>query len=283
MITEGGSYQGHWESTDFDVPAVRIETSDPVVIENSRVRGKGTLIQLAGSNGHLTVRNVTGYGLNPDEFDKGNALVETKVAWNEVINEPYRSRTEDVISLYQTTGASEEDPIKIHNNYIQGSYPADPSRYGHSGGGIILGDAGGGYQHAFNNQVVATTNYGIAIAGGEHNRFYDNRVVSSGHLPDGRYIAGQNVGLYIWNQSDTPFGDAQAYDNVSGWVRIGNEYPTGRNDGWVYENPKEARYDATRWKNNVSIEDRITSETERAEWIRWMQKLNESGVGIGPQ
>ena len=349
VITEGGTYQGRWESTEAGTPAVLINTSDPVVIENSEIRSKGELIYLTSvQGGQLTVRNVTGYGSNPNregafpgrfvrannyksvtvehcyfentsgillhnsvsgasakvlynrarniegrysdgnggwqegtkwnvqflQLDKGKELVDTEVAWNQIVNEPYQSRVEDVINLYSTSGTS-TDPIKIHDNYIQGAFPADPATDSYNGGGIMLGDNGGSYQRAYDNQVVSTSNYGIAIAGGEYNQFYNNRVVSSGYLADGTYIASQNVGIYIWNQSpEAPFREAEAYNNVVGWVREG-----GRNDGWI----GNGGADAARWENNESIAGEITQQTEQAEWDRWIQKLSDAGVIVGPQ
>ena len=348
VITKGGTYQGRWESTEVGTPAVLINTSEPVVIENSEVRGKGDLIFLTSvQGGQLTVRNVRGYGENPNangafpgrfvrandyrsvtvehcylentsgillhnsvpgatakvlrnqakniegrysdgnggwqggtkrnvqfvQFDKGEGLVDTEVAWNQIINEPYKSRVEDVINLYNVSGTS-TSPMRIHDNYIQGAYPADPATDSFNGGGIMLGDNGGGYQRAYNNQVIGTSNYGVAIAGGEYNQFYNNRVISSGYLSDGTYIASQNVGIYIWNQSDAPFRGAEAYDNVVGWVREGS-----RNDGWI----GNGGADASRWENNESIAGEITQQTEQAEWDRWTQKLSEAGVTVGLQ
>ena len=44
VITHGGTYSGTWESDDRSVPAVVVKTSEPVIIENSVVRGRGDLI-----------------------------------------------------------------------------------------------------------------------------------------------------------------------------------------------------------------------------------------------
>jgi hypothetical protein len=65
-ITKGGTYSGNWQSTKPDVPAIKIETSEPVIIINSHLKGPGDLIQAldtAGSN--ITVRNSAGLGVNP--------------------------------------------------------------------------------------------------------------------------------------------------------------------------------------------------------------------------
>ena len=65
-ITTGGTYSGNWTSTNPSVPAVLITTDQPVIIQNSTVSGPGDLILLNGkSMANLTVRNVTGTGLDP--------------------------------------------------------------------------------------------------------------------------------------------------------------------------------------------------------------------------
>jgi hypothetical protein len=65
-ITKGGTYSGNWQSTKSDLPAVKIATSEPVIIINSHLKGPGDLIQAldtAGSN--ITVRNSVGLGVDP--------------------------------------------------------------------------------------------------------------------------------------------------------------------------------------------------------------------------
>ena len=346
VITSGGTYSGSWKSLDSNVPVIRIRTSEPVVIENSVLRGAGHLIQVDhGRDAHLTVRNVHGRALHPTVAGKypgrflhvetyrfvrvensymedtsgmylyrstpgaiaqvvrnrarnidgrradgeggftsdffrvqfvqlayGDGLVDSEIAWNEIINEPFASRVEDVISAYRTSGHSADDPVRIHNNFIRGAYPADPTRDYFSGGGIMLGDAGGAHLHAFENTVVSTANYGIAIAGGRDSRVFDNRVVSCGLLPDGARIASQNVGIYIWNNSSTPdFVRNKGYGNLVDWA--GEE---GRNDWWVP--------DAELWADNLraSSDDRIECHAEVVAYEHWTMKRDSAGVVIGP-
>src|SRR6185295_18651269 len=72
VITKGGTYTGTWESLDPNTPAVRINTSEPVTIENATIRSKGDLIVSGTSHTNITVRNVQGYGLNPDVYGRLN-------------------------------------------------------------------------------------------------------------------------------------------------------------------------------------------------------------------
>ena len=65
VIKKGGTYSGHWESKDSEVAAVEIRTSEPVVIENSSIRGAGYLIKSWGYDANITIKNTKGYGLTP--------------------------------------------------------------------------------------------------------------------------------------------------------------------------------------------------------------------------
>lgn len=206
------------------------------------------------------------------QFNSVHDIPDAEVAWNEVVNLPWQSRTEDVISMFDSSGTP-DSPISVHDNFIRGSYPADPANHSFSGGGILLGDGGGGYQEAFHNQVVSVANYGIAIAGGRHIRIARNRVVSAGLLEDGTRIASANVGIYIWNQYRRPFGDNAGSDNVVGYVQRPSVGSAVRNDWWVP--------DAASWSGNRRLEGPVSQDTERAEFDRWVEKLRTANVRLG--
>ncbi|THF86491.1 glycosyl hydrolase [Deinococcus sp. KSM4-11] len=62
---------GNYRSDDPDVPAIKISTTQPVVIQNCVLAGRGHLIstRMQGSfttQANVTVQNCRGYGLNPD-------------------------------------------------------------------------------------------------------------------------------------------------------------------------------------------------------------------------
>lgn len=347
-ITSGGTYTGSWESTNPDVPAVRISTSEPVVIEGASIRTNGAHFVKVdrGYGADVTVRDTRGYAVQPRplgayagrflqaetyeriivensylegtggiymldsepgavvrimrnrarnidgrfsdgaggydgqryvqfvQFDKGNA-VDVEIAYNEVINEPYESRVEDVISLYNTYATS-DTPVRIHNNFIRGAYPADPATDSFSGGGIMLGDGTGRneYLYAYDNQVVATSNYGIAISAGSHSRIENNRIVSCGYAngPDGEFfVASQNVGVYIWNMhGSTSYSDNAGSGNVIGWMTE----PAQRNDWWVP--------DASSWSSTRFASGPVPCSAEDAEYDRWLAKLDAASIVIGP-
>ena len=206
------------------------------------------------------------------------SLAGINIAWNQVINQPGNSRVEDNISIYESSGTS-SSPILIHDNYIQGAYNIDPtntgSGWGYTGGGIMLGDGSTttGYVQAYNNIVVSTTNYGIAIEAGHNETIYDNTIISSGLLPNGQTFADQNVGVIIWNLYGTSsgvFNNDSGYGNVISWVGPGGT----RNDSWTP--------DATSWTNNTDYSGTVTLATEAAQWTSWQNKLATNNVVIGP-
>jgi cell division septation protein DedD len=211
------------------------------------------------------------------QLDKIRNVPGMEVAWNEVINDPWNSRVEDNINLYASGGAA-GSPMLIHDNFIWGAYPADPARWGFSGGGIIMGDAAtgatrAGYVDVYDNQVVGTTNYGISVVCGNDQRVQNNRIVAANVLPDGSQIAGQNVGLSmgssaLWGSPCDNYVNNQATGNQLGWQRSG-----GRNDQWTPS--------CNVCANNTSLPGPITLDTERAEHQRWLQKVTSSGRTIG--
>jgi hypothetical protein len=360
---------------------VTIRTSEPVTLVNSRLRGRGDLIQTAVGNTRLTVRNCYGYGLNPNvagkapgrflraeyfrsikvennylegtggiyllnyrgdtaagdtvkvlnnrahnidgrksdghggwldynirtrlnngkaeegfeirqflQLDKVRGVPGMEVAWNEVVNDPGASRVEDNINIY-LSGGTPDSPLRIHDNYIRGGYTIRPWQdsyrdgtyaydWSYSGGGILLGDgattdlaAAPAYVWAYDNQVVSTTNYGIAIAAGHDNQLYHNRIISCGLLPDGRAIAAQNVGAYIWDlhkAGPKGFYNNGGHDNTVGWVKAGGK----RNDWWMPN--------ASSWVNNVHRVGPINRDTETAEFASWRRKLTAARRPVGP-
>jgi hypothetical protein len=205
------------------------------------------------------------------------------IAWNRVTNEPGRSRVEDNISIYRSSG-TKQSPIRIYDNYIHGAYTIKPDQsdytknnwkydWGYAGGGIMLGDGeGSAYVRAYRNQVVATSNYGIAIYSGHDMVFFDNRVVSSGRLPNDKQITSQNVGVYIWDGEDAgskKFYNNSARDNLVGWIHHDHD----RNDWWIP--------DADSFTGNEEWVGTITTKSENDESAVWNAKVGDAGVVVG--
>ncbi|HZL37232.1 MAG TPA: hypothetical protein VFC78_18070 [Tepidisphaeraceae bacterium] len=224
-------------------------------------------------------------------LDKVRHVPGIEIAWNEVINDPGESRVEDNINIYLSSGTV-KNPIQIHDNFIRGAYTIDPaksdihdSRFDYdwqfSGGGILLGDGNPdspenapAFVEAYDNQVIDTSNYGIAIEVGHDSVFHDNRILSAGLLPDGRPIAAQNVGAGIWDghhgadRSPPTFFNNSGRGNIIGWVK-----GKGRNDWWTP--------DAKAWKANRRWPGQVTPEAQEAEWVRWNEKVRKRRLVLG--
>jgi len=365
VITKGGTYSGNWESKDPGTPAVLLQTSDPVIIENSNIRGRGSLVK--GFGNRITLRNVNGYGLNPNvagarvgwflaaeeffdikiencygentggiylrsykgdsskkesvfisknkfkninglpssgkdtyrldlpdsiahmiQFNDVNRIANAEISWNEVINEPEKSQVEENINMYMSSGTL-DSPILIHDNYIQGAYSSQPElREKYSGGGIILGDGAKyypsniGYTRVYDNQIVSTTNQGIAIAGGVENHVYNNRIISSGKLPDGSRIPAQNTGVYLWNSSKDSSNARKNFSNNSitknyiAWNKVTIDGISVGSPWWFPDCGQENNI----CDNNISDEN-VNLNTEKNEYLRWVDKLKSSKIKIG--
>ncbi|PYE55759.1 NPCBM/NEW2 domain-containing protein [Deinococcus yavapaiensis] len=363
VIKQGGTYTGNWESLNPDVPAVSVQTDQPVTIVNSNIRGRGDLIR--GWWMDLTVRNTNGYGLNPNRYDlhagrfvaaenlknlvlennlldntggiyinvfNGSAaagqtvkilrnkvkningrksdgangylntgyylqfvqmskvrdIANAEIGWNEVINEPNKSFLEENINLYATSGTA-ASPIRIHDNFIKGAYAINPStNTQYSGGGILVGDGSmdgpgsvGAYVDVYRNQVVSTSNQAYAISGGHDHRFFENRAVSSGRLPDGSIIAAQNVGAYVWDAMNGAgvgiWYNNTLRDNLIGWTRINSAGTTWFNNYWLPSCTTALCYNNQNWSGAVTL------DTEAQEYQVWLNKLTQNGVAVGPR
>ena len=123
--------------------------------------------------------------------------------------------------------------------------------------------------------MIATANYGMGIAGGRSHRLYDNLIVSSGQLPDGRAVKAQNVGIYVWNgnKSGIVFEDNQAYNNRVGWNH--KDPSQTRNDWWLPQCVESC--------GNIHFkpEQRISLEEEAAAVQSYLERVKENGIDIG--
>jgi hypothetical protein len=210
------------------------------------------------------------------------------IAWNEIINYPYQSLVNENVSLYDAGGTS-SSPAQTHDNYIQGAYAYNPVTDGYNGGGITTDGSGSdtvetaaAFNNIYNNQVVGTVNMGIEIGSGHDNAAYNNRVVSSGLLPDGTQIPSQNVGLSLYdvygNIQNGSMYNNNMYNNTSGWMCWASRcaWDGYRNDAYFPENNGD-------YAANPSITaNPITLQMEAAEYSTWQTKLSTNGVVVGP-
>ncbi|MDB5134917.1 MAG: hypothetical protein JWP37_1520 [Mucilaginibacter sp.] len=139
------------------------------------------------------------------------------------------SNPEDVISMYESNGIA-GDPIMIAGNWIRGGGPSK------TGGGIMLGDNGGSYIIAKNNIIVDPGNYGMGIAGGNNIQILNNEIYGS-------KTSVSNVGIYIWNQSNSGCSLNTINGNQVNWTRFSGE----NNNNWNAGNCGTV----TGWNTNI--------------------------------
>ncbi len=123
VITKGGTYTGNWQSTDSEVPAVDVRTSEPVIIINSNVRGAGYLIRSWAQSANLTVRNTNGYGLTPTpykDYKKPRRFVTVDNFQNVVVENCYLEGTAGIYLgvRYEGNGTT-SNTIKIRYNKVK--------------------------------------------------------------------------------------------------------------------------------------------------------------------
>jgi len=276
---------------------LQVETFADLVVENNYLEGTaGIYVHRWVGGGSAKIRynqarNITGMWSDGQgswlsdageysivqfvQFNDVHDIVDAEIAWNEVINVDGHSRVEDVISLFDSSGTA-DSPIQVHDNFIWGAYPTKPAEHRYAGGGIMLGDGDGRFQTAFNNQVVSSANYGIAISGGRDIRVDANRVISAGVLADGTRLDHANVGIYIWNfRGRSSFQNNSGARNVVGYVKVSPDGRASRNDWWIP--------DASQWEGNTRADGQVTVDMEQSEYERWLEKIRQASIRIGVQ
>src|SRR5437867_2514428 len=114
VITHGGTYTGTWESDDANVPAVTVKTTEAVIIENSVVKGRGDLIVAGIDHTNITVRNTTGYGLNPNVYGKApGRFFEAEVFDNVVLDNNDLENTAGIYLLTYGGDFSGNESVRV--------------------------------------------------------------------------------------------------------------------------------------------------------------------------
>jgi hypothetical protein len=181
--------------------------------------------------------------------------------------------------------------LLVHDNYIQGQYaanPTDPDGLRYDGTGIVTDDLPGikdpaaatRFVDIFSNQVVSIALAGISISAGNNNAAYNNRVISSGRLSDGRiissaYAAGVGTNNYL-NEPAGVYGDNSVFGNVSGTNRPGAAWK--RQDFYFGVSPY---YEANNSSFTPVSDTTPTTVNETSEWVAWQSKLSSQGIIIG--
>ena len=152
------------------------------------------------------------------------------VSNNHAINEHGKSKPEDVINIYQSSG-TEASPILVEGNYLTGD-PVDGSEgMSASGSGIMLGDGGGEHILCRKNVIISAGQVGLGVAGGRFIRV-------EGNIIYGKQSNASDCGLYVWNQSKKPSDHVTIVGNRVNWVN-----KTGANNSsWDAHNVEELEW-----------------------------------------
>ena len=367
MITSGGTYSGNWVSEDANKPAITIDTSEPVVIQNATISSRGDLIHVNGvrDGANVTVRNVTGRALDPgiagrprgrflfaykakaisvthctmtgvsfgvyvlgstltglsisnniahemeDRASDGLGGLMNKrpalghfviigksvavhggdIAWNQVIDTPGESSVEDVINISQTHGTSNAQPIRIHDNYLQGMSSPANSDNNYTGSGIMMDGPSDDLQTATgfvaisNNQIVHTANAGIGINAGHDISATNNSIVSCGKDASGSWMATTSaIGVAMWNGYHSKvFFNNSISGTSGGLVRPNKDGRAETADAWTP--------DASATAGNVVGKHAFTDPCvtvgnttlapELKEYAKWVEKLKAASQTVG--
>jgi hypothetical protein len=259
-----------------------------IVIRANRARNLSGLLS-DGNGGYLP-----GEGSNHSvsrfiDLENVQAVPGIDVGWNEVVNYPGRSLVSDNIDVNRSSGTPNQ-PLEIHDTYIQGAYPYKAAQGAYNGGGIKT--EGGSndspqettaFSSIHDNQVVGTVGYGIAFTAGHDNIASNNRVISSGLLADGTRIAAQHVGMADGDVNGASVANGSMYnnimrDNVIGWACWTSSCAKEgyRKDQYFPVSPSD-------YSNNSLIPAQpITLNMEDNEYQVWLNKMVSAGITVGP-
>jgi hypothetical protein len=236
-----------------------------------------------GNGGYFTDGQWNAHGIQLNGIPN---IPYMEIAWNQIINTPLQSQCSDIINIFKSGGTSTSHLI-IHDNYVQGAFPANPGPDGYSGGGIITDGTAQdtaanttAFVDMYSNQVVATANYGLSIATGHDNSIYNNRIVSSGYLANGAFYPttyGNGINNYNnYGQPPTVMFNDIAYNNLSGLVRKSSTGGPMRADWYL---PNQTTGSNTNWTPNDSAHPTLADEAN--EFVLWQQKLGNNKISIG--
>ncbi|WP_233636145.1 right-handed parallel beta-helix repeat-containing protein, partial [Hymenobacter setariae] len=236
------------------------------------------------------VRNIDGRWRNGGSTRSSFLILNTvthipgvDISYNEVINTANESLVEDNINLYNSSGTS-QSAIRIHDNFVRGAYPFPATANKFTGTGLTTdGDAStlaeaAGYIEADHNQFVGTANAAMNIAAGHDIYYHDNRLVTSGYLPNGQRLNAGWAALGVFNYYNQPssvYFNNRIQNNTIGYVSWNSNFP--------YTDRLDLSPGACApCTGTIHLPNPITTATEDAEATLWQTKLQQAGVTVGP-
>jgi hypothetical protein len=269
-------YVNHYSGNNTPAQAIKVLYNQISNMDARPSDGNGAYFTTGEYNGH-------GFQLNGVQ---GVANIE--LGWNQIINTPYQSQCSDIINIYQSNGLPSSH-ILIHDNFLKGAFPVNPGPgVKYTGGGIITDGTAAdtlttatAYVDMYNNQVVATANYGLSLASGHDNTANNNRVVSSGYLTNGSFYPttfGNGLNNYNnYNQPANIIFNNVMNNNYVGLIRSTATGGPTRSDWYLPD--QSSSLQNTSWQPGDSAHPTIADENN--EFVLWTQKVAQAGLTIG--
>jgi parallel beta-helix repeat protein len=225
-----------------------------------------------GNGGYLNTSGPNNaYGI---QIIYANNLSGAEIAWNEVENDFNNSSELGTLQIFDTSGIALSHFL-IHDNFFRGTYGSASIVF--SSIGSDTASSVPAFVDVYNNQIVNSANYGIALTSGHDNAVFNNRVISSGYTKEGKFIAGPSaIGLVNANLSNLPptiFFNNTIHDNLAGFISS-----NGRSD-WSLPGQNNNVENNIAWQPIDNVHPTI--EDENHEYQLWQQKVGSRHIKLG--
>jgi hypothetical protein len=202
-----------------------------------------------------------------------NNVPGIEIAWNEIVNDYVNSSGLSSLQLFDTGGVATSH-LLIHDNFIRGNSNSLITITTLGNDSAMTTSA---FVDIYNNQIISSSNYGVALTGGHDIAVYNNRVISSGYTPQGIFIANQNAtGLLNTNSNNLPptvFFNNHIHDNLVGYIA-----GTGRSD-WSLSGQNDAVENNIAWLPQDNTHPTLTDEDH--EYQTWKTKVGRNNIRLG--
>ena len=271
----------YFENTGTPVAAIDYRgngTTDTIKVRFNRVRNINGKYRNSDVEEHNMFQNfvsVQGFTYNPPNAEIG---------WNDVINEPGKSASEDLINFHRS-GGQPGSWFKVHDNFMRGSYHPNPYDGNGSGGGVQIDgedNATASNIEVYGNTIMQIMNGGMGAAAGSNVYMHHNRVISSGKDSAGTWWLGSHAAVWIFDfyHTSPSMSNIRIEQNVFGWAHQGAQSQlTGEKDRFDYDSNL-----LNGIQNNTELPaGAITEATQNNEYQMYLNKVSAAGVNIGPQ
>ena len=272
------------EGTMFGIKAVganptvlRITNNVGRNLEDRASDGHGGLLPQRPGLGHFVLLNHVA------------AVEGAEIAWNESMQAIGSTSTEDVINMYESSGAPGH-PIHVHDNYMEGASTAVPGK-NYTGTAMIAdgNSAPNAMPTAWvlfeNNLVVATAGTGVGIAYGHDITARNNRIVSCGEDAAGHKYAWGASAVVIWNYYKVPgFYNNTITGTTGGMVAPGPNHQPRAADAWLGPGSPPDASNAIRdnqFTDPCLVGGKVNLRAEDEERARWKEKLAKARETVG--